>query len=163
MVPNFTLMTPILFYAKKTTNLLFFLFIPFSITAQQNLDKAHIAASGYDVVSYFSNKAVMGNETLRVQHNGAIYLFNSKENEKAFVENPEKYIPQYGGWCAYAMGDSGKKVSINPTSFSVEDGKLYLFYKTRFVNTKKRWKGNTKSLKARADKNWESITNKPIQ
>ena len=45
--------------------------------------------------------------------------------------NPSCYVPQYGGWCAYAMGYNGEKVEINPESYSIEDKKLYLFYKTR--------------------------------
>ena len=145
---------------KKISLLLVFFLSLTYLGAQQNLDKDNVAVSGYDVVGYFANTAIKGKHTFSVYHNNATYLFHNKDNKAAFKANPEKYIPQYGGWCAYAMGHSGDKVSINPESFTIEDEKLYLFYKTTFVNTRKKWKENTEHLKTKANKNWKKTQSK---
>ena len=55
------------------------------------------------------------------------YYFSSEKNKAEFSQNPSKYKPQYGGWCAYAMGSNGEKVEVNPETFKLIDGKLYLF------------------------------------
>lgn len=118
-----------------------------------------IAVQGFDVVSYFKeNKAVKGKKEFSVKHNGAIYYFKSKENKDAFIKKPSAYEPQYGGWCAFAMGDYGEKVEINPETFKIVDGKLYLFYNAYFTNTLKSWNKNESTLKAKADSNWKKIT-----
>jgi hypothetical protein len=67
------------------------------------------------------------------------------------------YEPQYGGWCAFAMGDSGDKVSISPSTFKIIDGKLYLFYNSFFNNTLKTWNKNQKDLNKKATINWKEI------
>ena len=74
--------------------------------------------------------------------------------KEEFKKNPAQYEPQYGGWCAYAMGDSGEKVSIDPETFKVLDGKLYLFYNKFFNNTLKSWNKDEAKLKKSADANW---------
>ena len=141
--------------------LLFFVFGKVSVsTAQQNLSKSKVAVSGYDLVSYHNSKPVKGVAKYEVTHEDAIYYFKDEVNKKVFQTNPEKYIPQYGGWCAYAMGLNGKKVSINPESYSLEEGKLYLFYKSAFNDTRKKWADNTEELKNKADQNWSDIIQK---
>lgn len=82
------------------------------------------------------------------------YLFKNEINKRTFEKSPEEYLPQYGGWCAYAMGYNGKKVEINPESFSIENKKLYLFYKTTFTDTKKKWFKSNEKLKSKANQNW---------
>ena len=95
-----------------------------------NTNAQNIAASGYDVVAYFiENQAIEGEQNITSEFEAIIYRFASKKNKAIFEASPSKYVPQYGGWCAYAMGKKGEKVSINPKAFSIEDGKLYLFYK----------------------------------
>ena len=70
----------------------------------------------------------------------------------------EAYIPQYGGYCAYAVAESSKKVNIDPETFEIRDGKLYLFYNSWGNNTLKKWnKKNVKGLQKKADLNWEVI------
>jgi hypothetical protein len=91
-------------------------------------------------------------------HNGATYYFLSDENKSKFVANPTQFEPKFGGWCAYAMGDSGEKVKIDPETFKIVDGKLYLFYNFFFNNTLKDWNENEKVLKQKADENWSKIT-----
>jgi len=64
-------------------------------------------------------------------------MFSTKENLETFKKMPKKHMPQYGGYCAYAIGKNGEKVSINPKTFEIRDGKLYLFYNSWGTNTLK--------------------------
>ncbi|MBT6568481.1 MAG: YHS domain protein [Flavobacteriales bacterium] len=138
--------------------LLFFFAAPlFIVQAQQNVTKANIAISGYDVVSYHQSEPILGNSKYAVIYNGISFLFENAQNKDTFESNPEKYAPAYGGWCAYAMGLNGDKVSVDPESYTLEDGKLYLFYKSTFTDTRKKWLKNTPKLKAMADINWGKI------
>lgn len=117
-----------------------------------------VAIKGYDPVAYFEEgKAVEGKEKLSTKFNGATYHFKSENNKEKFLKNPKMYEPQYGGWCAYAMGESGEKVQINPKFFEVKDGKLYLFYNTLLANTLKRWNEDRDNLKKKADVNWSNL------
>jgi len=134
-----------------------------SVTAQDAaaLRKKHfnlesgIAIKGYDPVAYFTqNKAVKGKKELAISHQGVLYYFSSVENKEAFRAAPFKYETKYGSWCAYAMGNSGDKVSIDPETFKLVNGKLYLFYNRYFTNTLKDWNKNEASLKKNADLNW---------
>lgn len=126
-------------------------------TQSFNLEKG-IAVQGYDVVAYFEGKAVKGNSSLAVIHQGVRYHFSSVANKEEFKKNPAKYEPQYGGWCAYAMGESGEKVNIDPETFKILNGKLYLFYNKRFNNTLKTWNKDEQSLKTKADANWSKLS-----
>lgn len=145
-------------------NLMFiFVFFCFSATmafAQQvdyNKQSTYVA-DGYDVVAYFGDKAVKGSSKFMHTHDGVTYKFSSAENLNKFKENPTAYMPQYGGWCAYAMGAYGDKVAINPKTFEIRDGKLYLFYNAYFTNTLDKWLDEgAEDLKAKADKSWEGI------
>ena len=126
-----------------------------------NIDKKGIAIQGYDVVSYYSGATPeKGLESLRHSYKDAIYLFANNKNKEAFVADPERYVPQYGGWCAYAMGISGDKVKIDPKTFKLIDDQLYLFYNFRATNTLESWNEDEKTLKADADKYWAAL-NKP--
>ncbi len=122
-----------------------------------NLDNG-IAISGYDPVAYFTqNKAVKGNSGQAVNYEGVNYYFSSAANKEEFKKNPAKYLPSYGGWCAYAMGKDGTKVEVDPETFKIIDGKLYLFYNKFFNNTLKSWNKDESSLHQRADANWQKI------
>ena len=116
-----------------------------------------LAVQGYDPVAYFSKKAVKGDKKLSATYQGVVYYFSKIDNKKSFESNPSKYEPQYGGWCAFAMGDYGKKVEVDPETFKILDGKLYLFYNAYFNNTLKSWNKDEKNLKAKADKNWSTL------
>lgn len=129
----------------------------FSQTTDYNVKKGY-AANGYDVVAYFENTAIEGNKEITTSFDGIKYKFSSQNNLNTFSKNPEKYIPQYGGYCAYAVAVKGNKVSINPKAFEIRNGKLYLFYNAWGTNTLELWqKENTKILLKKADKNWEII------
>ncbi len=117
-----------------------------------------IAVQGYDVVAYFiEGKAVKGSAANTVFHQGVKYRFSSAANKEEFKNNPSKYEPQYGGWCAFAMGDYGQKVEIDPETFKILNGKLYLFYNKRLNNTLKSWNKNEAVLKSKADANWAKL------
>lgn len=124
-----------------------------------NLEKK-VAIQGYDPVAYFvQKKAVKGKSTLASTHDGVVYYFSSQANKDLFLKNPSSYEPQYGGWCAFAMGDYGEKVEINPETFKIIDGKLYPFYNAFFNNTLKSWNKDETNLKKKADTNWKKIYN----
>jgi YHS domain-containing protein len=117
-----------------------------------------IAIKGYDPVSYFTlNKAVKGKKELAVSHQGILYYFSTVENKDIFKAAPFKYEPEYGGWCAYAMGNTGEKISVDPETFKIVNGKLYLFYNRYFTNTLKDWNKNEVGLKKAADLNWPKL------
>lgn len=128
-------------------------------TAAFNLEKG-IAIQGYDPVAYFTQKkAVKGKSTLASTYEGVTYYFSTQANKDAFVKTPANYEPQYGGWCAYAMGSSGEKVEIDPETFKIVDGKLFLFYNAYFNNTLKSWNKDEANLKRKADSNWKKFLN----
>jgi YHS domain-containing protein len=86
------------------------------------------AIDGYDTVAYFTqNKPVEGNKSHQVKWRDANWYFASEENKALFVATPEKYAPQYGGWCAYAMS-KGDTARIDPDAFIIYNDKLYLNY-----------------------------------
>ncbi|OUR94663.1 hypothetical protein A9Q87_03245 [Flavobacteriales bacterium 34_180_T64] len=121
--------------------------------------KKGFAAEGYDVVAYFNNQAIEGSIDYVATHNGVKYKFISETNLKQFLSQPDRYSPQYGGFCAYAIAVKSKKVKINPDTFEIRDGKLYLFYNSWGTNTLELWqKENVKGLIKKADQNWEAIT-----
>jgi YHS domain-containing protein len=121
-----------------------------------NLDKK-VALDEYDPVSYFAGKPVEGDEDNSYTYKGVTYYFASPANLAKFKSNPDAYEPAYGGWCAYAMGDSGEKVKIDPETFKIINGRLYLFYNFWGNNTLETWNKSEPALKAKADQNWRKI------
>ena len=129
-------------------------------TKHANTEK-NIAIDGYDPVAYFTqNKAIKGNKKFAVSIDGIIYYCSSQVNKDLLVKTPTKYEPQYGGWCVYAMGAKGTKVEIDPETFKIKDGKLYLFYNKTFTNTLPLWNKDEANLKTKADENWKIILSK---
>lgn len=117
-----------------------------------------IGIKGYDPVAYFTeNKAVKGSKEFAVSNEGITYYFSSAANKEEFKKNPSKYEPQYGGWCAYAMGKDGTKVEVDPGTFKIINGKLFLFYNQFFNNTLKSWNKDEANLHQHADANWQKI------
>jgi YHS domain-containing protein len=122
-----------------------------------NLQKG-IAIQGYDPVGYFTeNKAVEGKKEFATFYEGSTYYFSSEQNKELFKKDPAKYEPLYGGWCAYAMGANGEKVEVDPETFKIIDGKLYLFYNKYLNNTLNKWNKDESNLKSKADLNWQKI------
>lgn len=152
---------------KKTLIIVVVLFLSLNAFAQSSAKRLKefnlenkIAVQGHDPVSYFTDKkAVKGKSSLSVSHEGVVYHFSSQKNKDLFLKNPAKYEPQYGGWCAFAMGDYGEKVEVDPQTFKIIDGKLYLFYNAYFNNTLRSWNKNEANLKRKADVNWQKFQN----
>lgn len=151
----------------KTLFLVLLTFMSFSLWSQEtaagrqkhfNTFKNHLAIQGYDPVAYFTEgKGVKGSGNYRAEVNGIIYHFSTEANRDLFQKNPSKYEPQYGGWCAYAMGNDGDKVAINPSTFKIVNGKLYLFYNKGGENTRVYWNDNQDEQIKTANANWKKI------
>jgi len=124
---------------------------------QQFNVKKNLALDGYDVVSYFAHHPLEGKPELNYKYKGILYLFSTPANRTTFISNPDKFEPAYGGWCAYAMGDSGEKVKVDPETYKIVEGKLYLFYNFWGNNTLTDWNKDEKKLKESADRNWKKI------
>ena len=152
---------------KKSILILFVVLsatISFAQTAAKRIKEFNlenkVAIQGYDPVAYFTQeKAVKGKAALASNYEGVTYNFSSQTNKDLFLKNPTSYEPQYGGWCAYAMGSSGVKVEIDPGTFKIVDGKLNLYYNAYFNNTLKSWNKDEVNLKKKADANWKKIIN----
>jgi YHS domain-containing protein len=109
------------------------------------------AIRGYDPVAYFTDaNPVEGSDKFTHTWKGATWRFASAENRDRFVAAPEKYAPQYGGYCAYGVA-GGYTVSIDPAAWSVVDGKLYLNY-SRGVQSD--WNKDIPGYIRKADANW---------
>jgi len=113
-----------------------------------------IALHGFDPVAYFTqNKALKGEAQLTTVYKGVTYEFASKEDQATFQGNPEMYVPQFGGFCAFAVS-KGVKADIDPHAFAINDGKLYVNYSERALQAyQKDIKGNTE----KADHNWPEV------
>lgn len=112
------------------------------------------AIRGYDPVAYFTQGApVKGSKELTHRWNGASWRFASAQNRDRFAAAPEKYAPQYGGYCAYGVA-GGYAVKIEPDAWSVVDGKLYLNY-DRSVQAS--WKSDIPGYIRKADTNWPKV------
>ena len=133
-----------------------FLFVQDQQDSHTNLKKG-VAVSGYDVVSYFKQGPKEGSSKIKTTYKGVTYKFSSEGNKSEFLNSPEKYIPAYGGWCAYAMGVDGSKVKVDPDTYKIVDDKLYLFYNFWGNNTLVSWNTNENQLKSAADKYWKQI------
>lgn len=122
-----------------------------------NLDESGLAVMGYDVVSYHTDgKPALGDKKFTEWFHGAKYLFTSREHQELFRENPKKYLPQYGGFCAYAMS-LGKIRPVNPEIWSIEDGRLMLQHTQEAYDLfYKDVKGNI----VKADNKWPGVEQK---
>ena len=112
------------------------------------------AIKGYDTVAFFTeNKPVKGNSKYEHTWKDTTWRFSSQKNLDLFKTNPEKYAPQYGGWCAYAVSQN-TTASIEPEYFTIVNGKLYLNYDSN-INTK--WLANRDNFIVDADRNWPGV------
>lgn len=120
--------------------------------------KKGVAIQGYDIISYFNGEAKKGASNFTYKYDNITYKFSSQENLNVFKKNPVQYLPQYGGYCAYAIAKKGKKVGVNPKTFEIRDGKLYLFYNSWGTNTLEKWLvEEPDSLVKKANQNWKTI------
>lgn len=122
-----------------------------------NVKEGQPAIEGHDPVAYQeSGSAMKGRGEIASTYRSITYHFATSANRQRFAEDPEKFIPAYGGWCATAMAE-GDKVEIDPTSFKVTDGRLFLFYKGWLGDARKKWVGNESELTRSADAHWRKL------
>ena len=140
------------------------LIISTSVFAQDkkanNIDNSNIALQGYSPVSYLDLQlAQRGNKNYKSEYQKVTYYFTSSEQKATFDKNPERYIPQYGGYCAFGTY-AGAKFRVDPTKFIVKDGKYYLFLNNVELDAKQLWlaENNHSKLKSVADKNWSKLS-----
>jgi YHS domain-containing protein len=119
-----------------------------------NVDSKGVILKGYDAVAYFTQgKPVKGNPAIKSTHGGATYLFSSAENKAAFDKNPAKYVPQYGGFCAFGVSVGVLSDIEGPGGF-VHDGKLYVCGDEA---AGKSFRSDLKRNIAKADANWPKL------
>ena len=112
------------------------------------------AVSGYDTVAYFTEgKPVKGDKAHSTEYNGATWLFSSADNLAAFEADPERYAPQFGGYCAWAVSQ-GYTASADPDNWAIVDDKLYLNYNDDVQAT---WNEDRAGFIAAANENWPTL------
>lgn len=113
-----------------------------------------VAIKGYDPVAYFlDGRPVKGNDEFTHEWKGALWKFSSAEHRDLFAGDPEKYAPRYGGYCAFAVSIN-RTADIDPDSWSIVDGKLYLNLDTK---TKKLWERDIPGNIKKGDENWPRL------
>ncbi len=115
------------------------------------------AVRGFDLVSYHTGMPVMGSGHHAAEHDGITYLFSSKENKAMFVADAGKYLPAYGGYCAFGAS-VGKKFFADPTVWKIVEGKLYLNLDEKI---KSQWVIDIPTSIAAADEHWNTIKDLP--
>lgn len=133
---------------------------PSMVGHSYNLLGERVGVAGYDPVSYFlegGGRPRKGLIAISLEHDGVTYRFTSQEHLALFKKDPKKYLPAYGGWCAWAVGELGKRVDVDPESFEIRDGKLYLFYRDPGLDTRSLWLKGTADLITKANANWPSL------
>lgn len=125
-----------------------------------NIDDSKIALQGYSPVSYLDlGLAQRGSKQYKSFYQDIAYYFTSLDQKAAFDKNPEKYMPQYGGFCAFGIY-AGAKFRVDPTKFLVSEGKYYLFLNDVEVDAKQLWMAENDQLKLKstADSNWKTLS-----
>jgi len=112
------------------------------------------AVSGYDPVAFFTDsKPVNGSPAITATHQGATYFFATEEHKRLFVQNPDKYVPQYGGFCAYGVA-LGKLFPVDISTWQIRNGKLYLNLNAAIL---KDFNADFQGNVVKADKNWPGL------
>ena len=128
-------------------------------TSEVNVDERGVALGGYDPVAYFdSGKPTRGLDTISASYGGARYLFATAAHRKAFLANPRKYVPEFGGFCATGTA-FGEKVDIDPETGKVVNGKLYLNNGPKALQV---FNQNTPDIIAKAQVNWPTVKDKAL-
>jgi YHS domain-containing protein len=118
---------------------------------------SNVAIGGYDPVAYFTlGRPTQGVSAFKTTYQGAEFRFSSAPNRAAFVANPARYAPQFGGYCAWAVSQ-GYTAGIDPTAWAIVDGKLYLNY-NRTIQA--RWQGDRANLIIAGNRNWPLVLKK---
>lgn len=124
---------------------------------EYNIDDSKIALQGYSPVSYVDlNLAQRGDKDYVSERGGVKYFFVNAEQKKVFDANPEKYMPEFGGYCATGIA-VGAKFRVDPNKFLVDNGKLYLFLNSIEVDAKQLWMADKKGMTKKANANWPKL------
>ncbi|MFN7992036.1 MAG: YHS domain-containing (seleno)protein [Bryobacteraceae bacterium] len=118
-----------------------------------NKDGKGIAIKGYDAVAYFDGQPAKGSLAFAHQWMGGTWLFASAANRDRFIAEPNRFAPQYGGYCAYAVS-KGHTASVDPEAWRVVDGKLYLNYSK---GVQRKWSDDVPGHIASGDRNWPGL------
>jgi YHS domain-containing protein len=123
-----------------------------------NLPSAGVALEGYCPVAYFAvNKPVRGKPEFAADYNGITYHFVSADARNMFNKSPRKYVPAFGGWCAFGMAVQDK-FPVDPTNFAIVDGRLMLFLRNSQVDARKLWlEKDEKQLLKDAGAHWRKV------
>ena len=147
----------------KTGALLIALITTTTIFAQDkkayNIDNSNIALEGYSPVSYLDlGLAQKGVKDYKSEHNKVVYYFTSADQKAKFDKNPEKYLPQFGGFCAFGTY-AGAKFRVDPNKFIVKDGKYFLFLYNLELDAQQLWlnENNHDKLVKKAEQNWKKL------
>jgi YHS domain-containing protein len=117
-----------------------------------------VAINGYDAVAYFSDhKPIKGSDKFTIAYKGATFYFASAAHRDTFAGNPERYAPQFGGYCAYGTA-AGHKAPTEPQAFTVVDDKLYLNYNDHVLQT---WRADVSGNIKKANANWDTVKEQP--
>lgn len=118
---------------------------------------SNLAVGGHDAVAYFSEgRPVKGDAAFTLKHAGAEWRFASAANRDLFAAAPERYAPQFGGYCAWAVSQ-GYTASGDPRFWKIVDGKLYLNYD---AEVQQRWEKDIPGFIAKAERNWPAVLDK---
>jgi YHS domain-containing protein len=121
---------------------------------------SHIAINGYDPVAFFTDgKPVYGLPSISATHQGAVYFFATEEHKKMFTQTPDKYAPQYGGFCAFGAG-LGALAPVDISTWQVRNGKLYLNFNSDIL---KKFNADFNGNVAKANQNWPGLVQKYSQ
>ncbi|WP_420387831.1 YHS domain-containing (seleno)protein [Roseivirga sp.] len=124
-----------------------------------NIDNSNIALEGYSPVSYLDlGLAQKGLKEFKSEHDKVVYYFTSAEQKQKFDKNPDKYLPQYGGYCAFGVY-AGAKFRPDPNKFIVKDGKYFLYLYNLELDAQQLWlkENNHAGLVKKANDNWDKL------
>ncbi len=172
---------PVIFMARLLTlsmkaywirHFLFFCFLAHGLLAlsqrpeqilEFNVSEDLVMLKGFSPISYFEGKAEQGNPNFMASHEGVTYYFTSEEQLQTFQQTPEKYLPTFGGYCAYGVAN-GKHLDVDPENFKIYEGRLLLFLKTEAMDAREAWEsGNEKRQWNDAKAMWEVLRLLPDQ
>ena len=125
-----------------------------------NIDNSNIALEGYSPVSYLDlGLAQKGSKQFKAEYDKVAYYFTSAEQQQTFEKNPEKYLPQYGGFCAFGIY-AGAKFRVDPNKFIVKDGKYFLYLYNVELDAQQLWlaEKNHSALVKKSNANWVTLS-----
>jgi YHS domain-containing protein len=127
--------------------------------AQNNRPARRVAIGGYDPVAYFTDgRPVKGSSSFSVPFDEADYFFTSVDHQRLFSADPDRYAPQYSGYCAIGVS-LGEKAEVDPESWTISNGRLYVFH---FKRNMQEFAGASSNIVAKADANWASVKNTAV-